>query len=99
MILDFNREENYNSQVQFDRRAISPREDFIGFLHSISQENTSYHKKCQYSSEFNGFGVIFRDGWPSKYGSFSKGKLDSLGRKYETALKFQDGFFLKDELI
>lgn len=67
---------------------MNPRENFIGFFHSISHENKKHNQNCEKSGEFDGFGVIFRDGWPLKYGSFSNGKLDSLGRKYESSSKF-----------
>lgn len=55
-------------------RSIGENEVFVGWLHNeiYSQDEVT---------PINGFGVVFRDGWPIGYGQYHNGKLHGLGRK------------------
>jgi hypothetical protein len=63
---------------------------FVGF---------TFKRNSQSYNPINGFGLIFKDMWPSKIGKFIDGKLEGLCRIYETQMNIFDGFFLKDKMI
>jgi hypothetical protein len=90
-------EQKPNQAMNLTKVVINEHEVFVGFARTPQQ--TEGNTKRTREVRMSGFGMVLRDGWPVKYGSFENGQLWGLGRVYETQMNVCDGYFEGDKMI